>query len=121
VPRILIVEDEPAVARLLERIVTNQGFEAVAVTNGEAGEAAWSSGGIDLVLLDAMLPGIDGLTLSRRMRDRGDRTPVILVTARPAEALTERALHAGIDAYLAKPFGHDDLVVLLARFLDRDR
>jgi DNA-binding response OmpR family regulator len=115
--RVLIIEDEPPVLRLLERILVNQGHEAVAVPDGEAGEAAWSSGAMDLVLLDAMLPGVDGLTLSRRMRERGDRTPVILVTAREGEPLRELASQVGVDAYLAKPFGHDELVSLLDRFL----
>jgi DNA-binding response OmpR family regulator len=119
--RVLIIEDDPAVLRLLERILANEGLDFVSVADGEAGEAAWSSGTIDLVLLDAMLPGVDGLTLGRRMRERGDRIPVILVTAREGRPLRELAMRIGIDAYLAKPFGHDDLVTLLRRLLGSRR
>lgn len=116
-PRVLIVEDDPAIARLLERILAHRRVESVAAADGELAEVAWSAGGIDLVLLDAMLPGMDGLTLARRMRERGDGTPVILVTAREAEPLRQLAEEAGIDAYLTKPFAHDELVALLARYL----
>ena len=116
-PRVLIVEDDPAVARLLERILAHQGLEASSFADGESAEAVWSAGEIDLVLLDAMLPGIDGLTLTRRMRERGDRTPVILVSAREVAAMQQAAEEANVDAYLAKPFSHDELLALVRRFL----
>jgi two-component system response regulator MprA len=116
-PRILVVDDDPAVARLLARTAALEGAEVTTVTNGTAARSAWSEGSFALILLDAMLPGVDGLSLCRERRLAGDRTPVVLVTARQLGDLESDARAAGVDATLAKPFAYPDLVRLIRRFL----
>jgi len=116
-PRILVVDDDPAVARLLARTAALEGAEVTTVTDGTAARSAWTEGSFALILLDAMLPGVDGLSLCRERRRAGDRTPVVLVTARQLGDLEADARAAGIDATLAKPFAYPDLVRTIRRFL----
>ncbi|HET9598490.1 MAG TPA: response regulator transcription factor [Anaeromyxobacteraceae bacterium] len=116
---VLIVEDELRVRSFLERGLTEEGFGVVASSDGDAAEAALSTGGIDLVLLDWMLPGLSGVDLLRRWRARGDVTPVLMLTAR--DALDDRvaALNAGADDYLVKPFAFEELLARLRAVLRR--
>jgi DNA-binding response OmpR family regulator len=81
-----------------------------------AARTVWSHGGFGLVLLDAMLPGVDGLTLCRERRLAGDRTPVVLVTARQPGDVEAEARAAGIDEVLSKPFAYADLVQVIRRY-----
>jgi DNA-binding response OmpR family regulator len=85
------------------------------VSDGTSAGTVWAQGTFALVLLDAMLPGVDGLTLCRERRLAGDRTPVVLVTARQPGDVEAEARAAGVDAILAKPFAYADLVQLIRR------
>ena len=108
--RVLVIEDDVAIANLLRRGLGLVGHETTIREDGSAGREAWKSGDFDLVLLDVMLPEVDGITLCTEMRAAGDDTPVILLTARDeheAEAWREAA---GADDYVGKPFDFEELL-----------
>jgi two-component system, OmpR family, response regulator len=108
--RVLIVEDEPKMAALLQRGLTEAGFAADAVLDGE--EALWRAGSVayDAIVLDLMLPGMDGMTVCRTLRERGVWSPVLMLTARDAVDDRVDGLDAGADDYLVKPFTFRELL-----------
>jgi two-component system copper resistance phosphate regulon response regulator CusR len=111
--RILVVEDEDAIADFLVRGLREEGF---AVERSADGEDAWHrlrTGGWDAVVLDWWLPGADGLAVLRRLRQAGDPTPVLMLTARDAVPDRVRGLDAGADDYLCKPFAFEELLARL--------
>jgi DNA-binding response OmpR family regulator len=108
--RILVVDDDPKIARLLQRGLSLKGFEVTVAEDGARGREAWAAGGFDLVLLDVMLPEVDGLSLCAERRVAGDRTPVILLTARDDDELREWAMALEVSDHIVKPFGYADLV-----------
>lgn len=108
----LVIEDDVAVANLLRRGLELGGNEVTIAEDGAAGREAWKSGEFDLVLLDVMLPEVDGITLCTEIKAANDRTPVILLTASDEDGARERGMAAGATDYLNKPF---DLNELLAR------
>jgi DNA-binding response OmpR family regulator len=110
--RILLAEDDPRMSALLHRGFTEEGHVVDrAGTGSKALDTALSSE-FDVVVLDVMLPDLDGFAVVRQMRQRGNRTPVLMLTARDANADVVLGLNAGADDYLTKPFSFD---VLLAR------
>lgn len=113
--RLLVIEDDVAVANLLRRGLELGGNEVTLAEDGAAGREVWKSGKFDLVLLDIMLPEVDGITLCAEMKANGDKTPVILLTARDEDEARQRGMDAGAADYLNKPF---DLDELLARVRD---
>ena len=113
VPRILIVEEEDHLATGLKLNLELEGYEAeVASTAREAGEHLLDAGRFDAIVLDVMLPDLDGFSLCAKLRQSGNYTPVIMLTARAAAEDRVRGLEAGADDYMVKPF---DLNELLAR------
>jgi two-component system OmpR family response regulator len=110
--RILIVEDDDRLRALLARTLSEAGWDVEETGDGRAGLGAALSGEHDVVLLDVMLPGLDGVTLCRRLRAAGNEVPVLMLTARGQVAARIEGLDAGADDYLPKPF---DLEELLAR------
>jgi two-component system, OmpR family, response regulator len=110
---VLIVEDERKLAELVARGLREEGHAADVVGNGE--EAVWlaQATGFDAIVLDVMLPGLDGFSVCRRLRDKGIWTPVLMLTAREAVEDRIEGLDAGADDYLAKPFSFDELVARL--------
>ena len=110
--RILLAEDDPRMSALLRRGLVEEGHVAdVAATGSRALDAALSVE-FDVIVLDVMLPELDGFTVLQRLRTGGNRTPVLMLTARDANADVIHGLNAGADDYLTKPFSFD---VLLAR------
>jgi two-component system copper resistance phosphate regulon response regulator CusR len=116
---LLVVEDELRVRSFIERGLSEEGYVVRGVADGESAEAALATGGVELVLLDWMLPRNSGIDLVRRWRGRGDVTPVIMITARDALEDRVAALDAGADDYLVKPFEFDELLARIRAVLRR--
>lgn len=117
--RILVVEDEKKIASLLKRGLREQGFAAEVLENGvEALERACTEP-FDGIILDIMLPGRDGLSVLRQLRERGITTPVLLLSARGEVNERVEGLNLGADDYLAKPFAMDELVARVRALLRR--
>jgi two-component system OmpR family response regulator len=111
--RVLVVEDQPRLAALLARGLVEAGHTADVRHTGGAGLLAATGGDYDAVVLDVMLPGIDGLTVCRRLRERGVRVPVLMLTARDAVPDRIAGLDAGADDSPPKPFSFDELLARL--------
>src|SRR5690242_16383423 len=106
--RILIVEDEAGIADFLRRGLISEGYEVTAAADGEDGEALALSGRFDLVLLDVMLPGRDGLEVLAAIRRALPALPVILLTARGQVSDRVEGLDAGATDYVSKPFSFEE-------------
>ena len=115
--RVLVIEDDEGISSLLKRGLGMRGIEATVAEDGVAGRIAWESGEHDLVLLDVMLPGVDGVELLAERRAAGSETPVILLTARDEEEAKERGLGAGAQDYVSKPFSFEELLSLVESYL----
>jgi DNA-binding response OmpR family regulator len=108
--RILAVEDEPAILRMLERGLTAAGHQVLAAETGEDAATLAIDEGVDLVLLDITLPGLSGHDVLTRIRARRPELPVLMLTARDDLDNKVRALDAGADDYLTKPFAFEELL-----------
>jgi two-component system, OmpR family, response regulator MprA len=107
--RILIIEDEAEIANYLRRGLLLEGYQVTVAGDGPAGLAATREAQHDLVILDLMLPGVNGLEVARRMRAVSD-VPIIILTARDAVADRVEGLESGADDYLVKPFAFEELL-----------
>jgi DNA-binding response OmpR family regulator len=110
--QILVVEDERRMADLLEQTLHEEGHQVVLAHDGREGFEIARCSPFDVIVLDVMLPGMDGLAVARKLRERGNQTPVLMLTARDAPADIVNGLNSGADDYLTKPFSLD---ILLAR------
>jgi two-component system response regulator MprA len=117
--RILVVDDEPAVRTSLESALRFEGYEVVAVGDGMAALDAAESDAPDLIILDVLMPRLDGIQTVRRLRAREDMVPVLLLTARDAMGDRVLGLDAGADDYLVKPFGLEELLARVRALLRR--
>jgi two-component system response regulator MprA len=118
-PKILVVDDEPAVQQALSRAFALERYEVeVARDGGEALEAL-AAARFDAVVLDVMMPGVSGLEVCRRLRASGDRSPVLMLTARDAIDDRVAGLDAGADDYLVKPFALRELMARVRALLRR--
>jgi two-component system OmpR family response regulator len=117
--RVLVVEDEVKLAGLIRRGLREDGVAADVAIRGE--DALWMAGATDYdaIVLDVMLPGLDGFAVCARLRDDGVRTPVLMLTARDAVGDRVRGLDLGADDYLAKPFAFDELSARLRALVRR--
>jgi DNA-binding response OmpR family regulator len=121
VPRILIIEDERKVLAGLERGLQGHGYEVVGEATGEAGLERALAQPFDCVVLDLLLPGRDGLQILADLRRRGNKVPVLILTARDAVEDRVIGLDAGADDYLVKPFAFAELLARLRVLLRRER
>ncbi|HLV75796.1 DNA-binding response OmpR family regulator [Actinomadura hallensis] len=110
--RLLIVEDEKRLAQSLARGLTAEGFAVETVHDGAEGLRRALGGGFDLIVLDIMLPGMNGYRVCAELRAAGDETPILMLTAKDGEYDEAEGLDTGADDYLTKPFSY---VVLVAR------
>jgi two-component system response regulator MprA len=117
--RILVVDDEPAVRTSLERALSLEGYEVDLAPDGAAALDRLAAAPPDAVVLDVSMPRLDGLEVCRRMRQAGDRTPVLMLTARDAVDDRVEGLDAGADDYLVKPFALRELRARLRALLRR--
>ncbi|MEQ1869227.1 MAG: response regulator transcription factor [Vicinamibacterales bacterium] len=119
--RVLVVEDDPKVGHALREGLTQEGYEASLETTGEGAFFRLDAETFDVVLLDLTLPGRDGLQILSRMRDRGMRTPVLVLTARDSIDDRVRGLNAGADDYLVKPFAFAEMLARTRALVRRGR
>jgi two-component system, OmpR family, response regulator MprA len=118
-PRVLVVDDEPAVRRALERALTLDNYTVELAADGQEALDALAQSPADAVVLDIMMPRIDGLEVARRMRKAGDHTPILMLTARDAVDDRVTGLDVGADDYLVKPFALRELQARLRALLRR--
>jgi DNA-binding response OmpR family regulator len=109
---ILVVEDEQRMAELLKRGLSEEGHQVIVARDGLSGLEIARATPFDVIVLDVMLPQMDGFTVARRLRDAHNQTPVLMLTARDTAADVVRGLDCGADDYLTKPFSFE---ILLAR------
>jgi two-component system phosphate regulon response regulator OmpR len=119
-PRVLVVDDDPALRELLQDYLAAQGFEVRTVSDGVAMRQALTQTQPDVIVMDLMLPGEDGLSLTRSVKAQVD-TPVLMLSARGEEMDRVIGLEVGADDYLAKPFGPRELLARLRALLRRSQ
>jgi two-component system response regulator MprA len=117
--RLLVVDDEAAVREALALVLDLSGFEVATAVGGREAMRALAVDSPDAVILDVLMPGLDGLEVCRRMRATGDRTPVLMLTARAEVSERVAGLEAGADDYLVKPFAREELIARLRALLRR--
>lgn len=117
---LLIVEDERKTAALLSASLSKEGFDVTCVEDGKSGLEHGVNGGFDALLVDIMLPKLDGLSLVRELRSKGQITPVIMLSARGEVEQRVEGLDAGADDYLPKPFAMSELMARLRSLLRRN-
>ena len=120
-PVILSVDDEPANLKLLENILVPRGYEVVSAANGEDALQKLKTGTIDLVLLDLMMPGMDGLQVSRKIKDnkKYGNAPIVMLTAYTGVETYIKTLSNEVYAYLQKPFEVEELVRIVRAALEQ--
>ncbi len=118
--QIVIVEDEPSINEVVSLYMKRAGYSVVSFTDGQAALNALTRQMPDLVILDVMLPGMDGFALTRRLRDHSD-VPIILLTSRREETDRIAGLELGADDYVVKPFSPGELVSRVRAVLRRSR
>lgn len=117
--RILLLEDDPNLGLIIEESLVHEGFPVTLCRDGEEGLTAFAVGDFELCLVDVMMPRLDGFEFARRLRARGDETPLIFLTAR---ALTEdkvEGFRIGCDDYVTKPFSVEELLLRIEAVLRR--
>ncbi len=118
---ILVVDDEPRITDLLRRILAYEGYSVAVAASGEDALKRTLERPPDLIVLDIMLPGLDGLEVVRRLRLAEDQVPVLMLTARDAVSDRVKGLDAGADDYLVKPFAPEELVARVKAMLRRNQ
>jgi len=117
--RLLVADDDPSVRQALDRALRFEGYRVALAADGSEALTQMSVQRPDLVLLDVMMPGVNGLDACRRLRAAGDHTPVLMLTARDALADRVAGLDAGADDYLVKPFALQELLARVRALLRR--
>ena len=118
-PKILIVDDDPRLRDLLRRYLGENGFNVLVSENGEAMKRLWVREHFDVLILDLMMPGEDGLAILKRLRAEKDMTPVIMLTARGEDVDRILGLELGADDYLGKPFNPRELIARIHAVMRR--
>ena len=117
--RILVVDDDQRIRDLLRRYLTQEGFDVVYAEDGKSLDRVLLRDSVDLIVLDLMLPGEDGLAICRRLRAANDRTPIIMLTAKVEDVDRIVGLEVGADDYLCKPFNPRELLARIHAVLRR--
>ena len=117
--KILIVEDDPTIGRFVELELAHAGHEVTRCTDGECALEALNNGAPDLMILDIMLPGVDGVEIAQTARSRGMNMPILMLTARSETQDVVRGFDAGADDYLRKPFEIPELMSRVRALLKR--
>lgn len=117
--RLLVIEDEPTLGRLLSYNLTQEGYEVMTEDHGTSGYDRALGEHFDLIILDVMLPGMNGIDILDKLRAQGIATPVIMLTAKNTEEDVVRGLKSGADDYITKPFGVSELLARVSAVLRR--
>lgn len=117
--KILVIEDEPTLARLLSYNLSQDGYDTKVIDHGGDGLQEALQQAYDLIILDIMLPGMSGFEILSKLRQKGNKTPVIILTARNAEEEVVQGLKYGADDYITKPFGVSELLARVSAVLRR--
>lgn len=117
--KMLVIEDDELIAHALVTIFTHENYAVEVATNGQAGWGLVDTFEYDLVLLDVMLPKLDGISLCRQMRAKGLQMPILLLTGRDSGHDKAIGLDAGADDYVVKPFDREELVARVRALLRR--
>lgn len=117
--KVLLVEDELKIARALKRGLEQERFSVEVATDGAAGLSAAEGDEYDVIILDRMLPELDGMEVCRRLREAGDTTPILMLTAKDRVQDRVEGLNAGADDYLVKPFAFEELLARMRALLRR--
>jgi two-component system response regulator MprA len=117
--KVLVVDDEPALRDALRRALRSNGYAVATAVDGEDGLDRAAAEEPDLLVLDVLMPRLDGIETCRRLRAAGDRTPILMLTARDAVGDRVEGLDAGADDYLVKPFALDELLARIRALLRR--
>ena len=117
--RVLLVEDDQGVRESLARALQFEGYEVTTAENGQVALTMMDGDAPDAMVLDVMMPEVDGLEVARRLRSRGDGTPILMLTARHEVSDRVAGLDAGADDYVVKPFSLDELLARLRALLRR--
>ena len=116
---VVVAEDDPSVRNAIERVLSLEGYQVKTATDGNTALELIASAKPHAVVMDVMMPFADGLTVTRELRQRGNRTPVLLLTARHEVGDRVAGLDAGADDYLVKPFAVDELLARVRALLRR--
>jgi two-component system response regulator MprA len=119
--RVLVVDDEPAVRQAVHRALTFEGYEVAVAKEGSQALELLALHSVDAVVLDVLMPNLDGLEVCRRLRAAGNSTPVLMLTARGSVDDRVAGLDAGADDYLAKPFALQELLARVRALLRRSK
>jgi two-component system response regulator MprA len=119
--RILVVDDDQNLLKMMRRTLTYEGFEVIAAENGREALDIVEAKPPDLIVLDWMMPQLDGLEMLKRLRSAGDETPILMLTARDAIEDRVQGLDRGADDYLVKPFAPSELLARLRALLRRSK
>jgi len=119
--RVLVVDDDPDVRDSVGRALRSSGYEVTTVSSGSDALDSVARSPVDLIVLDVLMPVMDGFEVCRRLRERGDRTPILVLTARNAVDDRVTGLEAGADDYLVKPFALRELLARVQALLRRSR
>lgn len=119
--KILLIEDEPSIAAVVQSGLEKAGYAVEAISDGQAGLARAEQGTFALLILDLMLPGRDGWSICETLREAGNRTPILMLTARDSVRDRVRGLELGADDYLPKPFDFTELRARVNALIRRDR
>jgi two-component system response regulator MprA len=117
--RIVVVDDDEALRNAVRRALRLEGYEVDLAGDGEKGLALLAGLSADLVVLDVLMPVLDGITVCRRLRESGDKTPILMLTARDAVSDRVVGLEAGADDYMTKPFALEELLARVRALLRR--
>jgi len=118
---ILIVDDDPRITDLLRRVLAYEGYSVASAASGSEALNRSLERPPDMVVLDIMLPGLDGLEVAQRLRVAGDNVPILMLTARDTVADRVKGLETGADDYLVKPFAPEELVARVKALLRRSQ
>ena len=117
----LVVDDDPRITDLVRRILAYEGYSVAIATSGNEALTRTLEHPPDLIVLDLMLPGLDGLEVARRLRAAGDNVPILMLTARDAVADRVEGFEMGADDYLVKPFAPEELLARVKALLRRNQ